>query len=123
ERPDFWHALSPLGAPAPTEEEQPPTRSVLLLAGGLADRRPLRGPRHRHEARPTRPASRARPRAARWRGPAARLPRRPPLPQGASARGARRGTGPPQRRAALGDGAVRHRLAGGPDDVADARCV
>ena len=93
---------------------------VLHGAGGLADRRPQAGPGDRHEARPARPASRARPRP-QWRDRhAARLPRRPAQQEGAPARATDRGARRARRRAEVGDGAVRHRLGRGADDAADA---
>ena len=115
-----------------TDEENQPTSlgfpagtagGVLQGAGGLADHRPPRRPRDRHQARPARPASSARPRPPRPNRSAPRLQDRPAHPQGASAREHRRGARHPQRDAALGDRAIRHRLSSRPDDAADARRV
>src|SRR5581483_6973400 len=76
---------------------------VLQGAGGLAGRRPRARPGDGDQARPARPASGARTRTFRCDRSAARLPRRPPLAEGAAARAARRGTRHLQRGAALSD--------------------
>ncbi len=61
----------------------------------------------------------ARPRARRQDRSAVRLPRRSALAEGAPVGAARRRARPGRGDVALGDGAVRHRCGGGPDDVAD----
>jgi Recombinase zinc beta ribbon domain len=87
----------------------------------VANHRPPRRPRHRHQAGAARPTGRARPRPPRKDRPATRLPHRPPLAQRAPARRDRRGTRQPRRDPSLRHRAIRHRLRGGTDDAANAR--
>jgi hypothetical protein len=108
----------------PTNLTDDPTRTAGALLPGdgrLAHRARLRRPGIGHHARAPRPAPSAHARARATFRPAARLPRRSALAQGAPTRRALREARPARRRLEVGDGAVRYRLTRGADDAADAR--
>jgi hypothetical protein len=116
--------LNRRGSPAHLAEDPAGAVGALLRGdGGLADRGHLRRPSLRHQPRPSRPPTGARPRAREAHRSALGLPGRPPEQEGASTRCSVRGVRSARRRPEVGDRAVRHRLPGGTDDAADARRV